>query len=365
MRTIFTTFSLLIFLIAKSNLATAENWPASQFKTEIGNVVSIDKALVLTSNPGGQILVSVPAQHLPLRDSPRVSLKFAGFPPAQIFVIWRTDTSQELFQKGFRSFGKNKVSFDMTGVKGWNGKASSLEFGFLVQPGQQVGLLEARVFQPGISDRINEVLDNWLDFKVWWAVDVNLYTGTSEFSVGPYPAQIFAALSLAFILLYLALRRGKSKLQSVALIVFCSWLALDSFWQLRLWRQLTETRAQYAGKTSEEKLASSEDAVFAQFAAAARQRITRPDARVFIAGMHDYQTMVSAYYLSPINSYWHRHGPELPDAKFLQSGDYILLLRASNINYQPALSTIQLDNGKQLKVQEHMSDRVGMLLEVL
>ncbi|MEP4146523.1 MAG: hypothetical protein ABJL54_04830 [Halioglobus sp.] len=365
MRTILTTFLLLIFLIAKTSLATAENWSAPDFKIEIGNVVSLGRTLVLTSNPGGQILVSVPVQHLSLRDNPRVSLKFAESPPAQIFVIWRTDASQELFQKGFRSFGKSKISFDMTGIKGWNGKASSLEFGFLVQPGQQIGLLEASVYRPGISDRINEVLANWLDFKVWRPVDVNVYTGTSEFSVGPYPAQIFAAMSLALVLLYLAMRRGKSKLQSVALIVFCSWLALDSFWQLRLWRQLAETRVQYAGKTSEDKLAASEDAVFAQFAAAARQSITRPDARVFIAGMHDYQTMTSAYYLSPFNSYWHRHGPELPDAKYLQSGDYILLLRASDINYQPALSTIQLDTGTQLKVQEHMSDRLGVLLEVL
>ena len=84
--------------------------------------------------------------------------------------------------------------------------------------------------------------------------------------------------------------------------------------------------------SSHEKLLASEDAPFVQFADAARPLITGPDARVFIAGSSDYQTMVSAYYMSPGNVFWHRHGPELPDAEYLRAGDYVVLLRASAIS---------------------------------
>ena len=365
MYAIFTHFLAFLFLITVSSISIAETWSAPQFKAEIGNVVSLDSALTLTSNPNGQILVSVPASGLPLRENYRVSFKFAGHPPAQIFLVWRVESSQELFQKGFRSTGESELSFDLTDVRGWDGKASSLEFGFLVQPGQKIDLLEIRAFRPGLSEKVRAVFESWLEFKPWRFVDINVHTGTSQFLVGPYPAQVFAVITLSLVFLYCALWRRKSKPQSIALIIFCSWLILDSFWQLRLWRQVTETRVQYAGKTSEAKVAASEDALFAKFAVDAAARITRPDARVFVAGMQDYQAMVSAYYLSPINTYWHRHGPELPDAKYLKPGDFIFLLRASAINYQPTLSTLQLASGDQLKVKEHVSNPLGALLEVL
>ncbi|MEH6586646.1 MAG: hypothetical protein V7720_08805 [Halioglobus sp.] len=357
-----TVFLLFMALTTKS---FAASWNTSQFNTEIGSVVSSDNALILAPNDSGQILLSVPANQLILEENYRVSFKFADQPPSQIFVIWRTDSSTELYQKKFLPMGKSQPSIDMIGIEGWTGTAASLKFGFFARPGQKVSLLQASASEPGISDHVKNILANWSGFMTWAAADVNVYTGTRESSSGPYPAQIFAGLTLALIVLYIALRRKKATWQGAGLIVLCSWLTLDSFWQLQLWRQIGETKTQYGGMSSHEKLLASEDAPFVQFADAARPFITGTDARVFIAGSSDYQTMVSAYYMSPANTFWHRHGPELPDARYLRTGDYIVLLRASEINYQAAVGAITLADGKQLKVREHMSDSVGALLEVL
>jgi hypothetical protein len=359
--------ALIIFaaLAIQSLNVVANNWNAAQFKSEIGNVLSTKDAFSLTSNESGQILVSVPVNKLSLDDNNRVSFKFAGQPPAQIFIIWRNNRSQELRQKGFRSMEKSNPSIDMTGITGWSGSASSMEFGFLTRPGQQINLLEARIFRPGMTDYIYGTLENWSSFRPWEPVDVNVYTGTNEFNKGPYPAPIFAGVTLAFILLYWLLRRKKASYQGGAIIIFCSWLTLDSLWQWQLWRQLIETRAQYGGLSSQEKLLASDDAVFFTFVDTAKGVMKQTDARVFIAGSNDYQTMVSAYFMAPRNTFLHRGGPELPKAKYLQRGDYILLLRASELHYQSTAGLIHFPDGQQIQVREHLSDRIGSLLEVL
>jgi hypothetical protein len=360
-----TALLVVMSLATGSSSVFANSWGAGDFKPVIGTAEVRDKALTITANDSGQALVSVPAESLSLNDNPIVKFKFASRAPSQIFVIWRTGKSDQLHQQGFRSMGKPQPSFDMKGVGGWAGTASSLEFGFLTLPGNEVSLLEAHVYQPGLSDQLAELIDNWTLFRNWRPVDVNVYTGTSEFSRGLYPAPVFAGITLLCMILYVILRRRQTRWQAMAILVFCGWLALDALWQWRLWQQVSDTREQYAGLDSQQKMLASQDAPFVKFAQASQALITRPDARIFIAGSSDYQTMTTTYYLAPGNTFWHRNGPELPDASHLQAGDYIVLFRATELNYQPSAQTLLLEDGSALQVRELLADRVGTLLEVL
>ena len=311
------------------------------------------------------MLVSVPANGLSLDKNYRVSFKFAGQPPPQIFVVWRTSASAEVFQHGFRPLENREPAIDMRGVKGWSGSASSMELGFLLTPGQQVILIETRIFKPDVTDLLKETWESWLFFEPWKPVDVNIYTGTRVFNQGPYPVPFFAAVALLLLALYAALRKRKASYRGAALLIFCSWLALDALWQIKLWRQVSTTMAQYGGIDSRQKLLASEDAVIVRFADACHAVIDEPEARVFIAGSNEYHTMLAAYYMSPNNTFWHRRGPELPAAEYLQRGDYIVLLGANKLNYQRNTGFIHFENGGRLAVREHFADNFGALLEVL
>lgn len=361
----------LTALLALAALATgsssvfADGWDASDFKPVIGTGKHEGKALTITANDSGQAMVSVPADGLSLKDNPVVKFKFASRAPSQIFIIWRTGDSEQIHQQGFPSMGKPQPSFNMEGIAGWTGTASALQFGFLTPPGTEVSLLEAQVYEPALRDELEELIENWTQFRNWRPVDVNVYTGTSEFSRGPYPAPVLAGLTLLLMVLYGILRGRQTRWQTMAMLVFCGWLSLDALWQWRLWQQVSETRKQYAGLDSQQKMLASEDAPFVKFAQASQALITRPDARIFIAGSSDYQTMATTYYLSPGNTFWHRKGPELPNASHLQAGDYIVLFRVTELNYQPSAQTLLLKDGSALQVRELLADRVGALLEVL
>lgn len=149
-----------------------------------------------------------------------------------------------------------------------------------------------------------------------------------------------------------------------AVIIFTAWVALDAFWQWRLWQQLDATRARYASLGSSEKPLASEDAVIARLTDRARDVIDNPEQRVFIASQSDSNGMRAAYYMSPFNTYWHRHGKELPETKYLRTGDYILIVRPSTVLYNREAGRIRLPLGEELDVIEKYADDSGLVLEV-
>ena len=265
----------------------ADSWSSSEFRVEVGSLIIEEQVLTVAANESGQILVSVPVEGLSLDNNSKVSLTFTGQPPPQIFVVWQTDRSNQHYQKGFYSAGSQNPGINMTGTEGWSGTVTSLEFGFITRPGTQVKLQGARLFQPGITDRLQDVLNNWSEPRTWKLFDNNLYTGVQQFSEGPFPAQFFATLGFVFLAIYLLLRRGRASWHGTGIIIFCVWLALDSFWHLQLWHQVINTRNQYGGLSSHEKISASEDVQYAKFADSVQRIIDRADARVFVAGSQD------------------------------------------------------------------------------
>jgi hypothetical protein len=356
---------LFVILLTQSVTVLADRWSSSDLRLEVGSLISEEQYLTLAANPSGQILVSVPVEGLSLDANYIVSLNFSGQPPEQIFIVWQTDTSDQFYQKGFYSLGSRDPSIDMKGTEGWSGTAKSLEFGFITQPGIKVKLREARLYQPGLADYLGDVLNNWSELRRWQLFDINMHTGARQSYSGPFPAPFFAALCLVFLAIYIMVYRGSVSWKAVGLIIFCAWLALDSFWHVKLWYRVIETTDRYGDLNVEQKALSSEYAPYAKFAGSVQRIIDRAGARVFVAGSRDYEAMSTAYYLSPINTFWHRNGPELPDAKYLRAGDYIALLRANNVNYQPGIGAIVLIDNSQIKVQKRLSHDVGILLEVL
>ena len=74
--------------------------------------------------------------------------------------------------------------------------------------------------------------------------------------------------------------------------------------------------------------------------------------------------MRSAYYMSPLNTYWHRKGPELPSAEQLTSGDYLLVIAPSAVRYNPDKGNLRYGAMDPIAIETVHRDRQGLLLRV-
>ena len=355
-----------IFLIVTIVPATAlaQTWSAADLSVEMGTVAAREPALTVKANQQGQVLLGIPASGMALHTTHRAHFTFQGPPPARIYLIWRRSNAKQLLQHGFATNGSARPTLDLGSVTGWQGHAESLQVGFLLEPGAEVTLQEISLNTPGMLEVMSMALQNWSTFRPWLPVDINLLTGTREFNKGPYPAQVFAISTLLLLLAYLAWRRRRAKWTGVAMVIFCSWLALDALWQWRLWQQLGVTRATYEGLDSEGKILASERGGIANLARQAHRAIDTADPKIYVASQSDRDGMNAAYYLSPYNTYWYRHGAELPENDYLQTGDYILVVKPSITLYDRSKGLMRLPPGQPINVVEHYADEVGLLLEV-
>ena len=357
-------FCIFLIVTILPVTALAKTWSAADLSVEMGTVIAREPALTVESNSQGQILLRRPASGMALHANHRVRFTFQGPPPARIYLIWRRNNADQLLQHGFATNGSAKPTLDLGSVAGWQGDAESLQVGFLLGPGDEVTLQQISLSNPGMLEVMSKSLQSWSAFRPWLPVDINVLTGTREFNKGPYPAQVFAISTLLLLLAYLAWRQRRAKWTGVAMIVFCSWLALDALWQWRLWQQLEVTRATYEGLGSEGKVLASERGRIANLARQARRAIDTADPRIYVASQSDGDGMNAAYYLSPYNTYWYRRGAELPENDYLQPGDYILIVKPSITLYDRSKGLMRLPPGKPINVVERYADELGLLLEV-
>jgi len=356
--------ALFLLLCIQSAFAGADTWPHTRFHVERGTVLATAGGLSLAPNEQGQILLELEDARLTLSDQQRASFSFDGAPPDRIYLIWRYSGSDQLYQHGFPTLGNPQPQLELTGVSNWSGRPDALKIGFLAAPGTQVTLLEMRLAVPGWHQRLQDAVRNWSAFRPWRPTDINLHTGTRELHQGPHPMPAFALCCLVLTVLYGLIRRRRANWRGAAVIILACWLSLDAFWQWRLWQQVDVTRARFAGLDSEAKVLASKDAAIAGFVRNARRHIDSPDARVFVASQSDGSGMRAAYYLSPLNTYWHRNGPELPPASAFQPGDHILIVAPSALAYNAAAGSLRLPGGDTLPVIERQAGNSALLLEV-
>ena len=348
--------------------AAEETWRPGDFALEMGSAVPQAGGLHLSPNESGQVYIALPPRSTDLAQQHLLDIEFADSPPQVIFLIWNNDIEpQQLYQFRLPPQQQNPVVFDMSGVKGWDGRATRLGIGLRLRPEQQVVLRSVSLDSPTLLTPVGKALRNWSHFRPWKQVDINVYTGTRKFGEGPHPAPVFALLCLFGLVLYFAFARIGRRRFSVGVagtIVLGAWLMLDLFWQLRLWQQVPITLKQFGGLNSDEKLLASSDADLIGFVTAARQKITDEEARVFVASANDGMGMRSAYYISPLNTYWHRKGPELPPPEQLNAGDYLLVIAPSAVRYNPDKGSLRYGTTDPVTIETVHRDRQGLLLRV-
>jgi len=148
-------------------------------------------------------------------------------------------------------------------------------------------------------------------------------------------------------------------------LTFVAWLALDAFWQYRLGTKALHTLEYKWGKTFEEIQLASVDGELLQFVNEVRPLIEGDEPRIFMVTRSDFYGMIGSYHLSPWNTYWDRFGPELPPRHFIRSGDYLLLMRPTLVNFDPQRNVLTFPRGQEVEVETLHASSLGGLLRVI
>ncbi len=359
--------SILLFLWCPPSSA-AETWQARDLSVEMGSAVPLTSGLKVSPNESGQVYIALPPRGLDLARHHLLTIEFADRPPPVIFLIWNNHIRpQQLYQRRLPLQRQNPVVFDMGEVDGWEGSATRLGIGLRLPPDSQLVIRSITLGSPNLLTMARAAWQNWSDFRPWKQVDINVHTGTRQFGQGPHPMPVFAIFCLFGVAAYFLLSRLLHKqfnLRIVGGLILCTWLLLDLLWQFRLAQQLTHTLQTFGGLQSEEKLLASQDGELVRFVAAARDKIPDDQARVFIASASDGKGMRGAYYMSPLNTYWHRKGPELPDSANLAAGDYLLVIAPSEVRYDPVKGRLRYRNNPPVAIETLLRDSRGLLLRV-
>lgn len=249
----------------------------------------------------------------------------------------------------------------------WQGDISKIQLFFL--GGSGIGTYEVSdlsVHTANFRYWLAALSDDWLTYEPWDRAAMNSHTGVTQVS-SFYPIPVSAALLFLCLLSYLAIvliARGRVPFNwhAVGLVFLACWILVDAGWQNRLLRQLSDTRHQFAGLSSEEKLRHGPDSGIIKFVEEAQQHLT-PDARVFIAAHDDYRGLRTAYYFYPHNVYWKMQAG-LPPRERYKSGDYIAVVKAPDIYYRRADSMLIFPRSWPVPVDALVQGPAGKLYRV-
>ena len=366
--------SLLFDSVVRGKAETnGYSWASGEIRVVVGRGLNSADGLLLELNQAGQGVIEVPGKWAKLDELPILHLVLHEDSSAEtLLVAWRTaDSGSRLLHHRSSVAPAGSLWLPMGDVPNWEGRAATLGLVFLGPPGERVQIQSVEVVAAVFPYNALAVLGEWTDFSTWKQYSINAHWGVNSpefFSLHPVPAAmaVFIA-STASYLLGLVILRGKRQFEwrVVATMFLACWLALDMVWQGRLLHQLDSTRETFAGKTPQEKRQAGLDAELFGFITQVKDEIGPGNPRVFVTSTNDYAGMRGAYYLYPANVYWQRNPQSLPGAGFIFSGDYLVLLQPTDVNYDAPNGILLYGEEDKLPVSRILSTPTGDLYQVL
>jgi hypothetical protein len=326
--------------------------------------------LVARADARGVVGIKLPIQPVIAEHYPLLRMRFAEVPEKSLVTAaWRSslDLPEE---KRVRTgdIGSSDFWLYLAGNTHWDGTIEELKLVLRGKQGDRF-LIESISLEPlsfkglALSNRFD-----WLSGETWTQKSANFHKVVPA-GRGPLNLLSVVALFLFTAILAYALWRlasGRSfDLRVAGAVVVIGWLLLDGLWLGRLVKQADATRAQFAGKSAEQKLLDGPDAGLYRLISEVRGLLApEEEVRLFVATSGDYRGMRTAYYLYPYNVYWQRKGPEVPDPRYLRSGDYIVLVPPSELEIDHQRSALVLPDSNLVEVEPLLVRETGMLLKV-
>ena len=347
-------------------------WSPDSIHVETGTGTVTTEGLELELGEAGRAVFALPIPPLDSDNYPALHLSFADSPSnVNLLILWRTAATGDERVYSYRApTDLRKSQWLATGeMPGWTGSITSLALVIIGPPGQRITLTDASVFPTSLIQQLRTLASDWTRHTSWQHYQVNFHLGVRSFDSPVYPVPVtitILALALIFYRLLLSLPSSTASFdwRVVGGIFLTCWISLDLLWQEKLLRQLEQTYNTFYGKDTQEQLAVGPDAKLVRFVTAINQQLASTDGRIFVSSASDYMGMRGAYYLYPGNVYWKRGGRELPDFKYLHSGDYVVVVEPSDTRFDSLTQNLLMPENRSLGVEPLLSHPMGKLFRV-
>ena len=316
------------------------------------------------SRPGQHVTVPLAFDHgLKARHFSRVTLDLDARAPGHRFSIawFSSDDTGRVFKAPLARISETRYQAHLSDETNWQG--APLSGALIVEgvPRYPVSLRTATLDSPDLGSlaALRATFADWITLEGWGA------RGWAGFSVDQIGARDVGApltltaaaaawvgLSLLLFGLWSWARRDRVEWAVAVAFVLAAWIVLDLRWQVDLWQQMESTRAQYSGKSWEEKRLASEDADIVGFINRFKERVDENTARIFVIDERDqyYQPLRAKYYLLPRTA-----AASLPALEWLQPGDHLMVFRTAN-----RLSVSRIEDRDRTGRREYEHDPVMM-----
>jgi hypothetical protein len=349
----------------------AVKWNATTARVESGTGTRTDRDLRLQLNASGRGIIALPVPRAPASAFTFLHLGFTHAPrDFSILILWRTaQTGEQVHVYELQENPGTSLWLDTKKLERWSGDITLLSVAVIGRPGAAVTFKTVSLLPASLPAQLQSIYAHWTNFVPWQHSSINTHRGLGPKSSTFHPVAVFAAflaLSVLAYILILLLPWTKSSFdwRAVAAMFLACWIGLDLIWQHKLFRQLALTYSTFYGKDNQGKLVAGIDRELVGFMTEVKRELDSPDSRIFVSTSDDYLGMRGAYYLYPFNVFWQRKGAELPQNKYVHSGDYIVVVEPADTSFDAVTGTLLPRHDSSLSVELILSQRMGSLYRV-
>ncbi len=330
--------------------------PATDFTLARGGGEKRDGTWLLqTTDASGTAVLSVNVAPFVAEPYTRVDIALKALGPARprVALLWRTrEHPGRMNAKPLEWTGDRIAPLRVGAEDGWGGTVTGLALVVRAPLKEPLALESVTVGAGSALGKLASLAGEWLAFFPLKAHSNHFpFDEERDYAVSPLVTVALAqALGIGAYLLWARRRKQVPAARVIAAIFLAGWMLLDLRWQSNLWRQLGDTAAAFAGKSTAEKHAAGVDRELYALAQRVQAALPPPPARIAVLASNDSLRFRVAYFLYPhsVNGIF---GPE-PRPGDLHPGDHVLLFFYGNAAYDRDAQALVWTDGQRKSVDE-------------
>ena len=351
--------------------ASAKTWSVNELGLVRGTGRVVGNALVVTAaDASGITLVNV-ATDFRSADYPGIEWRVAGLhQDADMRLLWRSDFQpNRLNTAPIRIEAGRAVTTVMADDPAWIGRITGIALAIHGPLPQPIAIASVTAKPMGAIDVARDRLHEWFAFEAWNGASINSIAGGEDYQRLPLPALLALVVAVSGIAV-VAIRHFRPAAFTAATPVILAafflagWLLLDARWTFNLLRQERDTAARYAGKDLRDKHLANDDGPLFAFIEKVLAVLPRTPVRIFVASDADYFRGRAAYHLYPHSVYFDARSNELPPARDMHPGDWLLVYRQRGIQFDRSLGKVRWGDGQIVNAELKLVEPGGALFVI-